>query len=77
MKELELESYYLNLCPICGGTGNDPSDKTRRCVCCDGCGVVSHFSIYYDVNVLYRIENNKRTILHHMGEMKRILGVKY
>lgn len=21
--------------------------------------------------------NNERTILHHMGEMKRILGVKY
>ena len=59
MKELELKSH-LNLCPVCGGTGNDPSDKKHKCVYCEGC-----------------MANNERTILHHMGEMKRILGVKY
>ena len=80
MKELELKSH-LNLCPVCGGTGNDPSDKKHKCVYCDGCRVMSHFSLSYDVDVPYRSEddmtNNERTILHHMGEMKRILGVKY
>ena len=78
MKELELESY-LSLCPVCNGTGNNPSNKKYKCVCCDGCRVVSHFSISYDVNVPYRSEddmaNNERMILHHMGEIKKILGV--
>ena len=80
MKELELKSH-LNLCPVCGGTGNDPSDKKHKCVYCDGCRVISHFSISYDVDVPYRSEddiaNNKRTILHNIREMKRVLGVKY
>ena len=80
MKELELESH-LNLCPVCGGTGNDPSDKKHKCVYCDGCRVISHFSISYDVDVPYRSEddiaNNKRTILHNIRGMKKVLGVEY
>ena len=72
---------HLNLCPICGGTGNDPSDKKHKCVYCDGCRVMSHFIISYDVDVPYRSEddiaNKKRTMLHNIREMKRVLGVKY
>lgn len=80
MKETGIESY-LDLCPVCGGTGNNPRDKKHKCVYCDGCRVISHFSISCDVDVPYRSEddiaNNKRTILHNIREMKKILGVEY
>lgn len=58
---------------------SEKTDGTNTGIYWDGCRVVSHFSVYYNVNVPYRSEddmaNNERMILHHMGEIKKILGV--
>lgn len=78
MKDLEFESN-LELCPVCGGTGNNPNNEKYKCARCDGCRIINHFSISYDIIVPYRNEedraNNERAILHYIGATKKSLGV--
>ena len=79
MKDLDIENY-LDLCYVCGGTGINPNDsKHDKCPKCDGNRILNHFSISFEINVPYRSEHrreeNKQMILHHIGEIEKILGV--
>lgn len=77
MKELELKSH-LNLCPVCGGTGNDPLDSKYKCIKCGGSRVVNHFKISMEFIIPYANDTmkNKDIILYHIEKMKRNLGIE-